>query len=101
MDGEFENMLDLKISNHVRNIKQSLNERLQEISDDFAKQTNAQIKEIREKVQEYDMVAHQMKMLMETTQEKMKQIESTLSEQVDIIHTLNDKVTSEIGKVNS
>ena len=41
MDSEYESMLEIKVSNQVRGIKQSLNERLQQISDDFATQTKS------------------------------------------------------------
>ena len=100
MDSEYESMLEIKVSNQVRGIKQSLNERLQQISDDFATQTKSQLGELRDKVHNFDVQTHQMKLQLDSNTEKLQSVDKTLSEQVDIMHNLNDKLASEISKSN-
>ena len=100
MDQEYESMIDIKVSNQIRAIKQSMNDRLQEIQEDYNKNLRDSLGDLREKFQQMDVTTHSLKIVNDQNADKLKQVEQTLGEQVDLIHGINDKTSQAAERMN-
>ena len=62
MENEFDNMINIKVSNATRNINKSMNDKIREAIEAYQNQTKQVIEDLRARISEYDMTIHNVKL---------------------------------------
>ena len=62
MENEFDNMINIKVSNATRNINKSMGEKIREITDQNQHQNKSALDDLRNRIQEYDGQIHNIKL---------------------------------------